>query len=236
MFRRNLRRVLAGVVWSLALVVLTMTGVGTVGGEEPGKAQRDTMADIPDVVSVDDMWLQCELWAAAMEAGNVETAEQYEKTLKAMITADIALSQYRVRELAETVVVNADASAEKSSASTGDKVDNDKPAGDTAAADNGDNGSHDGNGENDTSARSDAFEAREAFRTSLTSLNTKEALWLALERTEDVANKYRLLGDYINLLRRELKMSRLHWAAVARNAADREDRNEHRTSTQGPSH
>jgi hypothetical protein len=43
-------------------------------------------------------------------------------------------------------------------------------------------------------------------------LNTKEALYRSITRTTAFSNKYRLLGDYINLLRRELELPRLKLA------------------------
>ena len=47
---------------------------------------------------------------------------------------------------------------------------------------------------------------RELFSQSLSLLNCKEALCLAMRKCPDFNYRYRLLGDYINLLRRELKM------------------------------
>ena len=50
------------------------------------------------------------------------------------------------------------------------------------------------------------------FQKSLSELNSKEALYRAVRRTKAFSNKYRLLGDYINLLRRELELPRLKLA------------------------
>lgn len=43
-------------------------------------------------------------------------------------------------------------------------------------------------------------------------LNSKEALYRSVSKSDSFSNRYRLLGDYINLLRRELKMPRLKLA------------------------
>jgi hypothetical protein len=43
-------------------------------------------------------------------------------------------------------------------------------------------------------------------------IRTKELLVDAMERSEAFSNQYRLLGDYIDLLRRELDMPRLQYA------------------------
>jgi hypothetical protein len=53
----------------------------------------------------------------------------------------------------------------------------------------------------------------EELSQAITSLNTKEALYRAAVKADAFSNKYRLLGDYIDLLRRELKMPRLKLAA-----------------------
>ncbi len=47
---------------------------------------------------------------------------------------------------------------------------------------------------------------RELFSQSLSLLNCKEALCLSMRKCPDFNYRYRLLGDYINLLRKELKM------------------------------
>ncbi len=47
---------------------------------------------------------------------------------------------------------------------------------------------------------------RELFSRSLSLLNCKEALCLAMRKCPDFNYRYRLLGDYINLLRKELHM------------------------------
>ncbi len=56
----------------------------------------------------------------------------------------------------------------------------------------------------------------EEFQHSVSRLETKEALYRSLRKTEAFSNKYRLLGDYIDLLRRELKMPRLKLARVGK--------------------
>ncbi len=51
------------------------------------------------------------------------------------------------------------------------------------------------------------------FGQAIDHLNAKEALFRSALRTDAFSNKYRLLGDYIDLLRRELKMPRLKLAS-----------------------
>jgi hypothetical protein len=58
------------------------------------------------------------------------------------------------------------------------------------------------------SAAESTGEAHQAFQRELTLLNTKEGLCRALNRTGAFSNKYRLLGNYIDLLRGELKTVR----------------------------
>jgi len=50
------------------------------------------------------------------------------------------------------------------------------------------------------------------FSRAIACLNIRETLCRSLDRTDAFSNKYRLLGDYIDLLRRELKMPRLKLA------------------------
>ncbi len=47
---------------------------------------------------------------------------------------------------------------------------------------------------------------------AIKSLNAKESLYRSINKTKAFSNKYRLLGDYINLLRRELELPRLKLA------------------------
>jgi len=54
------------------------------------------------------------------------------------------------------------------------------------------------------------------FENALAVLKTKHLLSRALERTDAFSNKYRLLGDYIYLLRKELGMKPPELAAVPR--------------------
>lgn len=51
-----------------------------------------------------------------------------------------------------------------------------------------------------------------AFNKALDDLSAREAVYRALTKTKAFSNKYRLLGDYINLLRRELELPRLKLA------------------------
>jgi hypothetical protein len=53
---------------------------------------------------------------------------------------------------------------------------------------------------------------RMLFCLSLESLNTKEAVLRDIRKVYDLKHKYRLLGDYLNLLRRELNMPSLRLA------------------------
>lgn len=54
------------------------------------------------------------------------------------------------------------------------------------------------------------------FAQAIGHLNAKEALFRSALRTDAFSNKYRLLGDYIDLLRRELKMPRLKLASISK--------------------
>ena len=54
------------------------------------------------------------------------------------------------------------------------------------------------------------------FKQARNHLNAKEAVFRSAVKTEAFSNKYRLLGDYIDLLRRELKMPRLKLASNQR--------------------
>jgi len=54
----------------------------------------------------------------------------------------------------------------------------------------------------------EALDLQEAIGT----LNAKESLYRSINKTKAFSNKYRLLGDYINLLRRELELPRLKLA------------------------
>ena len=54
------------------------------------------------------------------------------------------------------------------------------------------------------------------FQRAIDNLTAKEALLRSAIKTNAFSNKYRLLGDYIDLLRRELKMPRLKLARTER--------------------
>lgn len=64
---------------------------------------------------------------------------------------------------------------------------------------------------NSTSVKTDT---QLRFERALSTLKTKHLLSRSLERTDAFSNKYRLLGDYIYLLRRELGMKPPELAAV----------------------
>ena len=59
----------------------------------------------------------------------------------------------------------------------------------------------------------DSLSRQLVFRTEISALNVKEALHRSMEKTDAFSNKYRLLGDYIDLLRRELDMPKLKLAS-----------------------
>ena len=50
------------------------------------------------------------------------------------------------------------------------------------------------------------------LQNAISNLNAKESLYRSISKTKAFSNKYRLLGDYINLLRRELELPRLKLA------------------------
>jgi hypothetical protein len=59
----------------------------------------------------------------------------------------------------------------------------------------------------------DSLSRQVDFQKAISALNAKEALHRSMEKTGAFSNKYRLLGDYIDLLRRELDMPRLKLAS-----------------------
>ena len=60
----------------------------------------------------------------------------------------------------------------------------------------------------DSAAVADSVSRQALFQKSISALNAKEALHRSMRKTDAFSNKYRLLGDYIDLLRRELDMPR----------------------------
>lgn len=58
-------------------------------------------------------------------------------------------------------------------------------------------------------------EQETAFQQGVAILNTKEALYKTINKSIAFSTKYRLLGDYIDLLRRELQLPRLKLASLA---------------------
>jgi hypothetical protein len=64
----------------------------------------------------------------------------------------------------------------------------------------------------DESQAEERTELQEVFQASIDRLNTKEILYRSATRTKAFSNKYRLLGDYIDILRRELDLPRLKLA------------------------
>jgi len=67
---------------------------------------------------------------------------------------------------------------------------------------------------------------RMRFCLSLESLNTKESVLRDIRKTYDLKHKYRLLGDYLNLLRRELNMPSLKLATSGAAPSDTPDSGE----------
>ena len=61
---------------------------------------------------------------------------------------------------------------------------------------------------------SEVTDQEQDFQRGVALLNTKEALYRSLNKTNVFSTKYRLLGDYIDLLRRELQMPRLKLAGI----------------------
>jgi len=62
------------------------------------------------------------------------------------------------------------------------------------------------------------LELKATFQASIDRLNTKETLYRSALRTNAFSNKYRLLGDYINILRRELDLPKLKLAEADKDA------------------
>jgi hypothetical protein len=71
----------------------------------------------------------------------------------------------------------------------------------------------DGLSDTSHSNATDSLAQKADFREALGTLNAKEALHRSMLKTGAFSNKYRLLGDYIDLLRRELDMPRLKLAS-----------------------
>ena len=62
------------------------------------------------------------------------------------------------------------------------------------------------------------------LKQEISHLNAKESVFRSAVKTKAFSNKYRLLGDYIDLLRRELKMPRLKLASNDKLSESTEDR------------
>jgi len=62
-----------------------------------------------------------------------------------------------------------------------------------------------------SSSREDSVAAGGELKQAINHLNAKEAVFRSALKTDAFSNKYRLLGDYIDLLRRELEMPRLKY-------------------------
>jgi len=65
-------------------------------------------------------------------------------------------------------------------------------------------------------------EQKVSFEREIARLNVKETLFRSFSRSQAFSNKYRLLGDYIDLLRKELDMPRLKLANARSNSASTE--------------
>jgi hypothetical protein len=192
--------------WYLAILVLGVVGLMMAApamSGTPDESEGDIVCAQTYHLSADELWLQFELWQAASMADDAELMAEYENTILAMITADIAVHQSELRELAEQVVLQAE---EKNSGG----ADAEEPVDATTA------------------------ETRARFRERLASLNTKEAMWLALSKSDNFSHKYRLLGDYINLLRKELKMPKTQLADAGRSSAGQSAAGDVSSPRQGP--
>lgn len=69
--------------------------------------------------------------------------------------------------------------------------------------------------ENSEAARESVDELQFQFKQALASLKAKRAIYQSLERTDAFSNKYRLIGDYIYLLRQEQGLGPFDLAEVA---------------------
>lgn len=58
----------------------------------------------------------------------------------------------------------------------------------------------------------DKVERSDEFKRELAVFNSKEHLWRSFTRTNAFSNKYRLISDYIDVLRRQLNMPRIQLA------------------------
>jgi hypothetical protein len=70
------------------------------------------------------------------------------------------------------------------------------------------------------------------FQRAVAHLRAKEAIYRALSHTDAFSNKYRLLGDYIDLLRRELDMPKLMLARTGNDMAVTENSAEANAATE----
>ena len=138
--------------------------------------------------TLEQMSLYYELWVDVNLKGNEEKSAEYEAALIELVGRDVSATELKVRELAERAALSGQETAEPSRKGSGQRVTHSEPAG----------------------------EERAAFKQSRSQLSIKETIYHSLGRTDAFSNKYRLLGDYIDLLRRELEMPRLKLANVVK--------------------
>lgn len=129
-------------------------------------------------------------WHAAVLASERGRSERIENKILSVISEDITSQQMRVRELAHEVTSEPPV---KSSADQG----------------------VDGKEYRENPVPNDA--AENEFREHHTLLKAKQIIARSVRNSKAFSNKYRLLGDYVDLLRRELGMARVKWANNASN-------------------
>jgi hypothetical protein len=169
----------------ILLTILLLIAAGTlVGGSGLRSASTPATALEPAAGSVDSFEERLELLGAAIESGNEYRTEELQESLSEFIRADLAQSAQRVRDLARDITLQG-AELPDSTQSAETLTTEDKLA-----------------------------LSRAQFCHFLEFLNAKETVYRDLRDQYDLKHRYRLLGDYLNLLRKELNMPRLRLASA----------------------
>jgi hypothetical protein len=162
--------------------VVTLTSVAVVAADQPGAAQTDISALT---------------WSEYSQQGILSTLElDHDLWLEAQLGGDHDQVARIEKELLGLINRDIFGHQERVREIAKDMVLSSVPGPDSAAA----------------PAASDSLQSRVDFKGEIDILNAKEALCRSFRRTDAFSNKYRLLGDYIDLLRRELEMPRLKMA------------------------
>ena len=172
---------------AMMLLVFAGSALADEGGVQAAASERvdDATVDLAKPTSTPDLLeFTMNRWHEAVLNGNTRQARSYENELIQLVTDNVQSDRRLLQKISRFGLAGVDRSDEDSP----NMLEDDQRT---------------------TLTRKD----KAAIRQLVSVISTKQMLLNSIKRSRSFSNKYRLLGDYINLLRKELNMPRLKFAA-----------------------